>query len=66
MRAAHSIGVLGFGAVSMACLVVGALCLRSWRQSGDRLFLFFAIGFWVAGLSWTALTIAIGFDRMGR
>jgi hypothetical protein len=66
MRAADSIGVLGYGAVSMACLVVGALCLRCWRHSGDQLFVFFAVGFWVAGLSWIALAIVIAFDWMGR
>lgn len=33
------------GAVSMGCAIVAVFFLRFWRQSGDRLFLFFAVAF---------------------
>lgn len=35
------------GMVCMGCLVVGLFFLRFWRQSGDRLLLYFALSFWV-------------------
>lgn len=66
MRPGDFIVVLGDAAVSMACLVAGALCLRSWRRSGDQLFVFFAVGFWLVGLSWTALAMTIAFHWIGR
>jgi hypothetical protein len=39
----------------MACVVAGVLFLTYWRDSGDRLFVFFALAFWVFGLTWVAL-----------
>jgi hypothetical protein len=33
------------GAVAMGCAVIGGFFLRFWRQSSDRLFLFFALAF---------------------
>jgi hypothetical protein len=56
------VAVAGFAAVSIACLLAGAFCLRSWRANGDRHYVLFAVGFWVVGLSWTALTLFIGFE----
>jgi hypothetical protein len=44
------------GAVVMACAVIGLSFLRFWRRSRDRLFLFFAIAFWLLGTNWLALT----------
>jgi len=35
------------GMVCMGSLTVGLFFLRYWRQTADRLFLFFALGFWV-------------------
>lgn len=43
------------GAIVMACLVIGLFFLRFWRRSHDRLFLIFAVAFWVLGLNWLAL-----------
>jgi hypothetical protein len=43
------------GAASMACMVAGVLFLTYWRDSGDRLFVFFAAAFWVFGLNWTVV-----------
>ena len=35
----------------------GLLFLRFWWESRDRLFVYFAIGFWMIGASWAALGI---------
>jgi hypothetical protein len=35
------------GAVIMACLVAGLFFLRFWKKTHDRLFLFFAMAFWI-------------------
>lgn len=43
------------GAIVVACLVVGMFFLRFWRKSGDRLFVIFAIAFWIMGLNWLLL-----------
>jgi uncharacterized membrane protein HdeD (DUF308 family) len=43
------------GAIAMASLVAGLFFLRFWRDTGDRLFLFFAIAFLVEGINRAAL-----------
>jgi hypothetical protein len=43
------------GALSMACLVAGVFFLRFWKESRDRLFIFFALAFTVLALSWVGL-----------
>jgi Fe2+ transport system protein B len=46
----NSLGSLnGFvsGMLVMGCLVAGLFFLRYWKQTRDRLFLFFALAFWV-------------------
>ena len=43
------------GAVSMACAVAGLLFLAYWRDSRDRLFVFFAVAFWVLGINWISV-----------
>lgn len=35
----------------------GLLFLRFWRQSHDPLFVFFAVAFWLLGLSWALLAL---------
>jgi hypothetical protein len=55
MAAVNPIVVFLHGAAAMACVIAGSLFLRYWRDSGDRLFVFFAIAFWVLALKWTAL-----------
>ncbi|MCI0534642.1 MAG: DUF5985 family protein [Verrucomicrobiales bacterium] len=35
------------GAIAFACGTIGLLFLRFWRHSHDRLFLNFAIAFWI-------------------
>jgi hypothetical protein len=37
--------------------VAGLLFLRFWQESRDRLFVHFAVGFWLIGASWAALAI---------
>ena len=44
------------GAIAMCCGIVGLYFLRFWRKSHDRLFILFAIAFWVLGVNRVALT----------
>ena len=44
------------GAVAMGCVVAGLFFLRFWRKSHDRLFILFAIAFWLLGINRVALT----------
>ena len=43
------------GGLVTGCLVIGLFFLRFWRQSKDRLFLFFAAAFWLLGINWIVL-----------
>jgi uncharacterized membrane protein HdeD (DUF308 family) len=43
------------GAIAMASLVAGLFFLRFWRDTGDRLFLYFAISFLIEGFNRAAL-----------
>ena len=45
------------GAVAMACAVIGLFFLRFWRETGDRLFVIFAIAFWLFGATRVALAL---------
>lgn len=45
------------GAMVLGSLVVGLFFLRFWRRSRDRLFLMFAIAFWVYSANRLALSI---------
>jgi len=45
------------GALATACAVAGLFFLKFWRLSGDRLFAFFAIAFWLLGLTWIVLGV---------
>ncbi len=46
------------GAISMASLVAGLFFLRFWRDTRDRLFLFFASSFLIEGLNRAALALS--------
>jgi Family of unknown function (DUF5985) len=46
------------GAIVMGYAVAGLYFLRFWRQTGDRLFLIFAIAFWLLGLQRLALALS--------
>jgi hypothetical protein len=43
------------GAVAMGCAVIGAFFFRFWRQSSDRLFLFFALAFGILALDYVLM-----------
>ena len=46
------------GALVMACFVAGLFFLRFWRKTRDRLFMIFAIAFWLMGVNWLALSFS--------
>jgi hypothetical protein len=46
------------GAIAMGSAVAGLFFLRSWKRTQDRLFLFFAISFFVEGLNRFALGLS--------
>jgi hypothetical protein len=45
------------GAIAMGYAVAGLFFLRFWRQTRDRLFLIFAISFWLLGAQRLALAL---------
>jgi len=47
--------VLMQGMCAAIALAIGLLFLRFWRESRDRLFLYFAIAFWLMSSSWALL-----------
>jgi Family of unknown function (DUF5985) len=44
-----------YGAAAMGCAVIGLFFWRFWRQSLDRLFLMFALAFWILAIDRTLL-----------
>lgn len=48
------------GAMVMGYLVPGLFFLRFWKESADRLFLIFAVAFWMLALQRTLLTLLAG------
>ena len=50
------------GMAVAAAAVVGLFFLRFWRKTRDRLFVIFAIAFWLMGLNWLLLAV-IGRDE---
>jgi hypothetical protein len=46
-----------WGATSMASATIGVFFLRFWRDTHDRLFLTFALAFWVFSLNWLLLAL---------
>ena len=51
--------MVGFiqGAVAMGCAIAGIFFVRFWQQSRDRLFLSFALAFWMLALAYTVLSV---------
>jgi hypothetical protein len=45
------------GVLAMGCGIAGLFFLRFWRESADRLFVFFALAFWILAAHWAALGI---------
>jgi hypothetical protein len=46
------------GATAMASAVAGLLFLRMWRESHDRLYVLFAVSFWLEALTRFGLVLA--------
>ena len=44
------------GALVMGCFIAGLFFLRFWRKTRDRLFVIFALAFWLMGVNWLALS----------
>jgi uncharacterized membrane protein HdeD (DUF308 family) len=53
-----ALNLLLLGAIAMAYLVAALFFLRSWKRTGDRFFLFFAIAFSIEGLNRLALGLS--------
>ena len=45
------------GAVAMGCAIAGVFFARFWQQSRDRLFLSFALAFWMLAVAYTVLSV---------
>ena len=45
------------GLLVMACATAGLFFLRFYRRTRDRLFLTFALAFWLLGLNWLLLAM---------
>ncbi len=45
------------GALAMGCFVAGLFFLRFYRQSRDRIFLFFVTAFWLLAAHWVGLAV---------
>ena len=43
------------GAVAMGCAILASFFVRFWKQSADRLFLFFAVAFLVLSIDYVML-----------
>jgi hypothetical protein len=49
------------GAIMLGSAAVGLIFLRSWNRTADRLFLLFALAFWLFGLErWLLLMVSAG------
>ena len=44
-----------WGALTMASAITGLYFLKFWKTSHDRLFIFFALAFWILALNWVVL-----------
>lgn len=51
--------VVLWSVLATTCAVAGLFFLRFWRTMGERLFFFFALGFWALGASWLGLALVL-------
>jgi hypothetical protein len=54
------------GATAMASAIGGLFFLRFWMKTHDRLFLLFAIAFWLLSLNWLGVAVVslrVGYDN---
>lgn len=54
------------GGVVMGCLAAGLFFLRFRRKTRDRLFMIFALAFWILGLNWMLLAFTSPEDEARR
>jgi len=45
------------GVSAGASVIAGMLFLRFWRDTGERLFIWFALAFWMFALNWSAVSL---------
>jgi Family of unknown function (DUF5985) len=45
------------GGTAMGSLIIGVLFLAYWRDSRDRLFVYFAVAFWILALNWILVAV---------
>jgi len=43
------------GAVAMGCWTAGLFFLQFWKRTGERLFVYFGVAFWILGIDWAAI-----------
>jgi hypothetical protein len=54
------------GGLTLAYLIAGVYFLRFWRKTADRLFLHFAVAFWLFALNQIATSLLAGaYERLG-
>ncbi len=51
------------GMSTAGCLAIGLIFLRLWRDSGDRLFVYFGAAFWALALNWVILALVSPADE---
>jgi uncharacterized protein DUF5985 len=51
------------GVSATSALVAGVLFLRFWRDTADRLFLWFALAFWLFAVNWGVLATSAVLDE---
>ena len=62
----HDAHIFMLGMLVALCGVVGAFFMKFFRRTHDRLFLSFAIAFWILGLLFVAIDRWGGRLRLGR
>lgn len=45
------------GVIVTSCVVIGLFFCKYWLRTRDRLFLAFAVGFWLFGINWAGLAV---------
>jgi hypothetical protein len=51
------------GVSACGSLVAGILFLRFWRETNERLFLWFGFAFWMFALNWSAISLLPSADE---
>jgi hypothetical protein len=51
------------GISACSCLIAGVLFFRFWRDTHDRLFMWFAFAFWMFAVNWSAVAFVSPADE---